>query len=151
MLQDVLCHMQDKSLSLQSEPKFLPYHRLVPRTLTKPRPKRGAHLADLRHAAGISQIDLARAIGETQQNVAYWEQSEYPPRADVIPKIAKALGVRIEQIIDPETAPPSPLRAGPVGRVGKAFHEVSRLPRRQQNKIIEIVEAFVAQHTRKAG
>jgi transcriptional regulator with XRE-family HTH domain len=93
---------------------------------------------------------LARAIGETQQNVAYWEQSEYPPRADVIPKIAKALGVRIEQIIDPEAAPASPLRSGPVGRVGKAFQDVSRLPRRQQDKIIEIVEAFVAQQ-RKAG
>jgi transcriptional regulator with XRE-family HTH domain len=143
--------MQAQSSSSQLEQEFLPYHRGVPRTLTKPRPRRGAHLSDLRRAAGISQIDLARAIGETQQNVAYWEQSEYPPRADVIPKIAKALGVRIEQIIDPETASTAPLRAGPVGRVGKAFHEVSRLPRRQQDKIIEIVEAFVAQYTRKAG
>jgi len=61
------------------------------------------------------------------------------------------LGVRIEQIIDPEAAPPSPLRTGLVGRVGKAFQDVSCLPRRQQDKIIEIVEAFVAQHERKAG
>jgi hypothetical protein len=59
-------------------------------------------------------------------------------------------GTSSGQIIDPEATPPSSPRSGPVGRVGKAFHEVSRLPRRQQDKIIEIVEAFVAQQ-RKAG
>jgi hypothetical protein len=32
----------------------------------------------------------------------------------------------------------------------KAFQKVARLPRRQQDKIIEIVEAFVAQQERRA-
>jgi hypothetical protein len=41
-------------------------------------------------------------------------------------------------------------RHGPVGRMQRIFEDVSRLPRRQQDKVIEFVEAFVAQQ-RKAG
>jgi hypothetical protein len=40
---------------------------------------------------------------------------------------------------------------GSVGRAQKAFQKVAQLPRRQQDKIIEIVEAFVAQQERRAS
>lgn len=52
----------------------------------------------------------------------------------------------MEDVIDlaPHTAP------GRVGRAQKAFEKVAQLPR-QQDKIIEIVEGFVAQHDRKAS
>ena len=48
----------------------------------------------LRQAAGLSQAELARLVGESQQNVAYWELSDKPPRSDAIPKLAKVLGLR---------------------------------------------------------
>lgn len=150
MIQDFLLRMQGNSLPTQRHPENRPYDLAVPPKLQKTRPRRGAHLAALRKAAGLSQAELASAISETQQNVAYWEQSEYPPRADVLPKLAKALGVRVEDVIDIDTTSPA-RRPGPVGRAQKAFEQVARLPRRQQDKIIEIVEAFVAQHDRKAG
>jgi hypothetical protein len=77
-------------------------------------------------------------------------RSEYPPRADVLPKLAKALGVRVEDLLDVEAALPA-RRPGPVGRAQKTFEKVARLPRRQQDKIIEMVEAFVAQLERRAS
>ena len=142
--------MQAESSPTDGPPEIRRYDSLVPPKLKKSRPRRGAHLIALRAAAGLTQVELASAIGETQQNVAYWEQSEYPPRADVVPKLAKALGVRVEDVLDLETTSPA-RRPGPVGRVQKAFEKVARLPRRQQDKIIDIVEAFVAQHDRKAS
>jgi transcriptional regulator with XRE-family HTH domain len=142
--------MQDKSLAAWEHLENEPYDLAVPPKLQRPRPRRGAHLTALRKAAGLSQAELASAIGETQQNVAYWEQSEYPPRADVLPRLAKTLGVRVEDVIAIETTTPA-RRPGPVGRAQKAFEQVARLPRRQQDKIIEIVEALVAQHSRKAS
>ena len=142
--------MQEEMVAAHEQHKIRPYDPAMPPKLQKPRPRRGAHLAALRKAAGLSQIELASAIGETQQNVAYWEQSEYPPRADVLPRLAKALGVRVEDVIGLDTTSP-PRRPGPVGRAQKAFEKVARLPRRQQDKIIEMVEAFVAQFDRKAS
>jgi transcriptional regulator with XRE-family HTH domain len=123
----------------------------MPRKLSKPRPRQGARLAALRRAAGLTQTELADVVGETQRNIAYWEQADKPPRSDVIPRLASVLGVSVETLLtaDGELAPAH--QRGSVGRAQKAFQKVAQLPRRQQDKIIEIVEAFVAQQERRAS
>jgi transcriptional regulator with XRE-family HTH domain len=150
MIQDFLYYMQEQNSATAEDRTIWPYASFVPPKLKKSRPRRGAHLTALRTAAGLTQVELANAIGETQQNVAYWEQSEYPPRADVLPKLARTLGVRVEDVLDLETTSPA-RRPGPIGRAQKAFEKVARLPRRQQDKIIEMVEALVAQVERRAS
>jgi hypothetical protein len=42
-------------------------------------------------------------------------------------------------------------RAGPVGQVQKLFEEVRKLPRRQQQKVVDVVAALLDQYKRKAG
>jgi len=121
------------------------------RKLTKPRPRQGAHLAKLRREAGLSQAELGRLVGETQQNIAFWEQSDKPPRSDVLPKMAKVLGVTVEQILDAQKPASHRRRGGPVGKAQQIFEEVSKLPRRQQEKIVDVVAAMVDQYRRKAG
>lgn len=127
-----------------------PYNMEMARKLSKPRPKQGAHLAALRRSAGMSQAELANAIGETQQNVAYWEQSSRPPRADVLPALSKALGVTIRALIEGEGAGKSQARR-PANKVQAAFDEVASLPRRQQQKILDVVNALLEQHRRDAS
>ena len=113
----------------------------------KVRPVQGERLRTLRAAAGLSQIELAELIGESQQNVAYWEQAEKPPRSDVLPKMAKALGVSVEEILgEPKTS----RNGGAKGKLRLVFDEVSRLPRRQQDKVVEIVTALVEQYKRSS-
>jgi len=136
---------------IASEPPRLEnpvYTAGMPRTLSKSRPRQGARLAELRRAAHLSQAALARLVGESQQNVAYWEQSDKPPRSDVLPKLAHILGVSVEHLLDVRT----PItRSGPVGKVRKLFEEVSELPRRQQEKVVEFVSALVEQYRRQAS
>ena len=112
--------------------------------LKRTRPKQGQRLLRLRQAAGLTQEDLADLIGESQSNIAFWEQSEKPPRSDILPKMAEALGVRLEDLLDTNSRPAR--KGGPTGKVQKVFEEVSKLPRRQQEKIIEFVSAFVNQY-----
>ena len=143
--------MQAQSPSERPCAENQPYSSAMPRKLSKPRPRHGARLAALRRTAGLSQAELAELVGESQRNIAYWEQADKPPRSDVIPKLANVLGVSVETLLTAE-GDLTPLRPrAPVGRVRKAFEGVSHLPRRQQEKIIEIVEAFVAQHNQKAS
>ena len=40
-------------------------------------------------------------------------------------------------------------RGGPVGKTRQVFETVSHLPRHQQQKIIEVVEALVAQNSNR--
>jgi len=124
----------------------------MPRKLAKPRPAQGAHLAALRTAAALTQTDLAKLVGEPQGNIAFWETSSKPPRSDVLPKLARALGVSVEAILTPgSTTTRERLRSpGPVSRAQKLFADVSQLPRRQQDKVLEFVEAIVDQYKRKA-
>ncbi len=102
----------------------------------------------MRRAAGLTQVELAQLVGEPQQNIAFWEHSQKPPRSDVLPKLAKVLGVKIEHILEGKL--PETRRAGPVGKVQRIFEEVSTLPRKQQERIVETVSALVSQYKREA-
>jgi transcriptional regulator with XRE-family HTH domain len=105
------------------------------------------NLRGLRETAGISQRELARQIGQDQSNIRYWENSGNLPRSDVLVPMAKALGVSVEALL----GEPTPRRTGkPGGKAGAVFEAVAKLPRRQQQKILEVVEAFVAQHSKAA-
>ena len=53
-----------------------------------------------RMAAGLTQGQLAEAIGCTQKDVSRWERGVYSPRIDVLVKMAGALGCPLEDLID---------------------------------------------------
>jgi transcriptional regulator with XRE-family HTH domain len=116
-----------------------------------PRPKQGAHLLALRQRTGLTQVELAKALGLPQSTIQLWEWSKSPPRSDVLPKMAKVLRVRVEDLIVQDEPKTIANRSGPVGEVQRVFEEVRRLPRQQQRKILETVTALVEQYKRKAG
>ena len=103
-----------------------------------------SRLRALREAAGISQRELARQIGQDQSNVRFWETTGKLPRSDVLMPIAKVLGVTLEELL----GQPKPKRPQPAGgKLGQLFEAAAKLPRRQQQKIVELLEPFVTQHS----
>ena len=122
-----------------------PYAPLMARPISKPRPKQGHRLATLRKAAGLSQTELATTIGVSQQTIAYWETCATPPRSDVLPKMAKALGVRVEEILG-DTPLNAVRKPGPVGKLQRVFELASELPRRDQLLVAEFVSTLVQRH-----
>jgi hypothetical protein len=87
-----------------------------------------------------------------QANIAFWEWSNNPPRSDLLPKMAKALAVSVEDLLVTTRSDAAlATRPGPVGEVQRAFEEVRSLPRKQQRKVVEFVFAFVHEYKRKAG
>jgi len=107
-----------------------------------------SRLRQLREAAGLSVRELARQIGEQHTNVSYWERSGQIPRSDVLAPIAKALGVAVEELLG---EPKSRRAPAPGSRLGQVFEAVSKLPRRQQQKVIEMAEGFVALHQKSSA
>ncbi|HXP61964.1 MAG TPA: helix-turn-helix transcriptional regulator [Dongiaceae bacterium] len=105
-----------------------------------------SNLRQLREASGLSVRELARQIGESPTNVSYWERSGQIPRSDVLAPLAKALGITVEEVL----GEPKPRRnVAPGGRLGQVFQQVAKLPRRQQDKVLEVVNALVAQHQKE--
>ena len=105
-------------------------------------------LRQLREAAGLSVRELARQIGENHTNVSYWERSGQIPRSDVLAPIASALGVSVQELLG-EPAPQRP--ATPAGKLGRIIESLNKLPRRQQEKVVEMIETILAGHHAKQG
>jgi transcriptional regulator with XRE-family HTH domain len=105
-------------------------------------------LRELREASGLSVRELARQIDEQHTNVLYWETSGNLPRSNVLVPMAKALGVTVEELL----GQPRPKKVlAPGGRLGRVVETISRLPRRQQDKIVDVIETFVAGQQSKAA
>jgi transcriptional regulator with XRE-family HTH domain len=115
-----------------------------------PRSGFGDRLTRLREEAGLSQTQLAEKLGVTQQAIAHWERRSSAVRSDTLGKLADALGIPVHELLDKSSAKRS--SAAPVGRARQLFEAVGRLPRRQQEKVFDIIQPFVAQHAKqKAG
>jgi hypothetical protein len=84
-----------------------------------------------------------------QSSVGFWETAAKPPRSDILPKLAKALGVRVEDLLGSTPLAP-PGRPGPVGKLQRALEQAAVLPRRQQLLVVEFVNTLVQQQ-RKTG
>src|SRR5689334_6760037 len=120
-----------------------PYTSGMPRRLSKPRPKQAARLVALRKAAALSQAELAKLVRVSPKTIGFWETSAIPPRSDVLPLLARALGVRVEDILGDQ--PVEQRRPGPVGRLQRVFEQAVTLPRRQQDLVARFVATLVEQ------
>jgi transcriptional regulator with XRE-family HTH domain len=116
--------------------------------LSRERPPMAQRLVELRQQAGLTQTELAAAVGVAVSNIAFWELKGTPPRGEVLPALAKALGVSVDAILG--VTPPKPKPAAK-GRLQIAFDAAAKLPRRQQAKVAEFVVAFVAQQLQRAS
>jgi hypothetical protein len=67
------------------------------------------------------------------------------PRNWASTRLAKILNVSVEHLFG--TATPKARGTGPAGKLRQVFEKASQLPRHQQNKVAEFVDAFVKQHT----
>jgi transcriptional regulator with XRE-family HTH domain len=83
-----------------------------------------------------------------QSNIAFWEQSEKPPRSDLLHKLADALAVTVTELlnVNGEMSITKRSTSRPPGKVRRVFEEVSKLPRRQQEHIVRVVSALVMQY-----
>jgi transcriptional regulator with XRE-family HTH domain len=51
-------------------------------------------------------------LGVPQANIAFWERSEKPSRSEVLPKMAEALGVSVEDLLIVETGKAETQKSG---------------------------------------
>ena len=61
-------------------------------------------LLTMRKAAGITQAELAAALGVSQTVVSDWESSKKYPSADKLPLIAKTLNCTIDELYSGQSA-----------------------------------------------
>ncbi len=97
-----------------------------------------SQISDLIHRSHSAQHVIGSVVAR-----AFWERSEKPPLSDVFPKMAQALGVSVEDLLVVGDEKPLRKKAAksnsrPAGKVREVFDRVSKLPRRQQEHIVNL-------------
>ena len=104
----------------------------------------GERLVAAREAAGMSQRELADKLGMKQRALCWWEREPVALRPEQLTTLAEVLSVTTDQLLGRNIE--KKRGTGPTGKAKKVFEAVSRLPRHHQEKIVAVVESFVAQH-----
>ena len=100
-------------------------------------------LTAFREAAGLSQRQMATRLGISQPSYVLWEQRNVSLRADQVLQLSNILGVSVEELYD--SGKNGKRRGGPQGRARRTFETVSKLSQHQQKKILDVVDALLAQ------
>jgi transcriptional regulator with XRE-family HTH domain len=101
----------------------------------------GERLAELRKAAGYTQVELAAELAITQRMVAYYEAPDAHPPAHLLPRMAQALGISVDVLLGIE-----PLRRGKKlasNRLERRLLEIEKLDPKAQRQITQLLDTFI--------
>ncbi|MCD4652503.1 helix-turn-helix domain-containing protein, partial [bacterium] len=101
----------------------------------------GNRLYKARIKAGFTQKETSERLEVSQQSVAFWERKGKSLLADMLCKVASLFNVTTDELLGLTSPKKLPV---PVGKLRKSFDQASKLSRRQQEKIAEVVDALVA-------
>ena len=103
----------------------------------------GERLARLRTAKNLTQRQLAAQLGVSQRVITYYEnESSYPP-VHLVPKIAQAFGVGIEELLG-EAEPTVNAPAAPARRLRKRIELLDKLPPQDQKMVLRMIDKLAA-------
>jgi len=105
----------------------------------------GGRIARLRKDADLTQVQLADSIRIAQQQLASYEVGRRRVPVSLLPGLACALGVSIEDIIGEDEGRSAAGKRGPSSRLQQQLTRIQQLPRARQRFLIELIEITLQQ------
>jgi transcriptional regulator with XRE-family HTH domain len=102
----------------------------------------GERLAQLRKAAGYTQVELAAELGVSQRMVAYYESPNATPPAHLLPQIATALGVSIDELFGRPTKRRLVKQDGD-SRLRRRLLAIEKLDATEKRQVLQLLDAFI--------
>ena len=65
----------------------------------------GTHIYQLRRARGLSQDDVAEALGVSRQSVSKWENNASVPELEKLLALSGLFGVSLDELVTGDTPP----------------------------------------------
>jgi transcriptional regulator with XRE-family HTH domain len=102
----------------------------------------GERLATLRKAAGFTQVELAAELGISQRMVAYYESPAATPPANLLPQIATALGVTIDELFGMRAKRRLVKQEGD-SRLRRRLLAIEKLDVAEKRQVLQLLDAFI--------
>jgi len=107
--------------------------------------KLGERIAALRNARGLTQVQLADALGYSQQQVLSFEKGRRRVPVSALPELSRVLGVSVEELLGAES---QPAKRGPTPKLQQQLEQLSQLPRSQQRFVSQMLDTVLQQAER---
>lgn len=104
--------------------------------------KLGQHVAKLRKERDITQVQMAKALGISQQTIAAHEAGRRKIPVSLLAGLANELDVTLEELLGIKKAP---IKRGPVAALNRKMEKIYRLPRSKQRFVMEMLDNVIGQ------
>jgi transcriptional regulator with XRE-family HTH domain len=108
--------------------------------------KLGERIAALRNARGLTQVQLADALGYSQQQVLSFEKGRRRVPVSALPELSRVLGVSVEELLGAGESRPA--KRGPTPKLQQQLEQLSQLPRSQQRFVSQMLDTVLQQAER---
>jgi len=105
----------------------------------------GERIAAPRNDRGLTQVQLADALGYSQQQVLSFEKGRRRVPVSALPELAKVLGVSVSELLGAET---QPAKRGPTPKLQRQLEQLFQLPRSQQRFVSQMLDTVLQQAER---
>jgi transcriptional regulator with XRE-family HTH domain len=105
----------------------------------------GERIAESRKALDMTQAQLADELDVAQQVIASYEVGRRRMQLTLLPRLARALAVSVEELIGEE---PQRSKRGPAPKLLQQIERIHRLPKAQQRFVMQMIDTVLRQAAR---
>src|SRR6266404_469126 len=106
----------------------------------------GARMAELRKSQDITQVEMAKTLGVSQQTINSYEVGRRRIPVSALPTLARSLGVSLEELFGDDAA--AAKKRGPAPKLQQQIERIQQLPRTQQRFVMQMLDTVIAQASR---
>lgn len=106
------------------------------------------HIASLRRDHAVTQVQLAEALGVSQQTMQSYEVGRRRIPVSALPAVVRTLSVSLDELLGEATAKPARSRRVPPPQWRERIEAIAKLPRTQQRFVSQMLETVLAQQAR---
>jgi len=105
----------------------------------------GSKLLEWRKARKLTQVELGELLGVSQRMITYYENDAQKLPAHLLPRLARALGVSVEEILGDKNLTIDQ-KAKPNKRILKQVEKLEQLPSQDRRMVFRMIETLSAQN-----
>jgi transcriptional regulator with XRE-family HTH domain len=110
----------------------------------------GQRLYALRTQRGLTQMELAKALGTTQRVISYYETKGELPPPDVLIALVRTLGASADELLGLKSSKIEQRKEDPKRRrLWKRFRKMASLPERDQRAVIRLINSLAGSKTQE--
>jgi transcriptional regulator with XRE-family HTH domain len=103
----------------------------------------GERLSSFRHAAGLSQRQLAKQCEISQRMIAHYETRGALPPGHVLTALAEALSVSVDELVGTKAPRPVSARTQSSRRILRRLQQMEKLPLKDKRELLAIIDTYL--------